>query len=155
MAGHGQVGRPMIKPSVGLKTFMLLLALGLMTGRVPARAASVNGQSYVPLADWARANGLRCSLFKHGDEVVATNRTARLVFDKDSRMVEVNGTDVALSFPLAEDRGTLYIAQLDLNATVRPLLFPPRFGDARRITTICLTRAMAVGTRVIIPVLAQ
>ena len=69
---------------------------------------------------------------------MATNRTTRLVFDKDSRMVEVNGTDVALSFPLASDRGTLYIAQLDLNTTIRPLLFPPRFPDARRITTICL-----------------
>ncbi len=128
----------MIKPSAGLKMFMLLLALGLMSGRIPTRAASVNGQSYVPLADWARANGLRCSLLKRGDEIVATNRTARLVFDKDSRMVEVNGTDVALSFPLAADRGMLYIAQLDLNTTIRPLLLPPRFTDARRISTICL-----------------
>ena len=118
--------------------FALVLALVLASGGTPTRAASVNGQYYVPLANWARANGLRCSLLKRGDEVVATNRTIRLVFDKDSRMVEVNGTDVALSFPLAADRGTLYIAQLDLNATIRPLLFLPRFADTRRLTTICL-----------------
>ena len=116
----------------------LLIALCLAVCLPPSHAASVNGQPYVPLANWARANGLRCSLFKRGDAVVATNRATRLVFDKDSRMVEVNGTDVALSLPLAADHGTLYIAQLDLNATIRPLLFPPRFADARRITTICL-----------------
>ncbi len=128
----------MNQPSAGLKMFALVLALVLASGGTPTRAASVNGQYYVPLANWARANGLRCSLLKRGDEVVATNRTIRLIFDKDSRMVEVNGTDVALSFPLAADRGTLYIAQLDLNTTIRPLLFPPRFADARRVTTICL-----------------
>jgi N-acetylmuramoyl-L-alanine amidase len=52
-------------------------------------------------------------------------------------MVEVNGINVALSFPVAADRGTLLIAQLDLNTAIRPLLFPPK-AAATRITTICL-----------------
>jgi N-acetylmuramoyl-L-alanine amidase len=117
---------------------MLLLALGLAFCLSPARAAFINGQSYVPLADWVRANGLKCSWLKPGDEIVATNRTTRLVFDKDSRMAEVNGINVALSFPVAADRGTLLIAQLDLNTAIRPLLFPPRFTDTKRIMTICL-----------------
>ena len=120
------------------KKFALLLALCLASCPSPAHATFINGQNYVPLADWARANGLKCSWFKRGDEVVATNRTTRLVFDKDSRMVEVNGTDVALSFPVAADGGTRLIAQMDLNTTIRPLLFPPRFTDTKRITTICL-----------------
>jgi N-acetylmuramoyl-L-alanine amidase len=118
--------------------FMLLIALCLVSGLSPAHAAVINGQSYVPLADWARANGLKCSWLKRGDEIVATNRTTRLVFDKDSRMVEINGINVALSFPVAPDRGTLLIAQLDLNTAIRPLLFPPRFTDPKCITTICL-----------------
>jgi N-acetylmuramoyl-L-alanine amidase len=53
-------------------------------------------------------------------------------------MAEVNGINVALSFPVAADRGTLLIAQMDLNTAIRPLLFLPRFTDAKRITTICL-----------------
>ena len=117
---------------------MLLLALGLAFCLSPARAAFINGQSYVPLADWVRVNGLKCSWLKRGDEIVATNRTTRLVFDKDSRMVEVNGINVALSFPVAADRGTPLIAQLDLNTAIRPLLSPPKAADAKRITTICL-----------------
>jgi N-acetylmuramoyl-L-alanine amidase len=53
-------------------------------------------------------------------------------------MAEVNGTDVALSFPMAADRGTLLIAQMDLNTAIRPLLSPPKTADAKRIKTICL-----------------
>ena len=117
---------------------MLLIALCLVSGLSPGHAAAFNGQSYVPVADWARANGLKCSWFKRGNEVVATNRTTRLVFDKDSRMAEVNGINVALSFPLASDRGVLLIAQMDLNTTLRPLLYLPRIADPKRITTICL-----------------
>ena len=128
----------MTKPFAGLKKFALPLALCLAACLSPAHAAFINGQSYVLLADWARANGLKCFWLKRGDEVVATNRTARLVFDRNSRMVEVNGTGVALSFPVASDRGVLLVAQMDLDTAIRPLLFPPRFGDARRITTICL-----------------
>jgi N-acetylmuramoyl-L-alanine amidase len=128
----------MTKPFAGLKKFALLPALCLASCLSPAHASFINGQSYVPLVDWARANGLKCFWLKRGDEVVATNRATRLVFDKDSRLVEVNGTDVALSFPVASDHGTLLIAQMDLNTAIRPLLFPPRFTDAKRITTICL-----------------
>ena len=124
----------MTKPFAGLKQFALLLAFCL----APAHAAVINGQNYVPLVDWARANRLNCYWLKWGDIMAATNRTTRLVFDKDSRMVEVNGTEVALSFPVASDHGALLIAQMDLNTAIRPLLFPPRFADAKRITTICL-----------------
>jgi N-acetylmuramoyl-L-alanine amidase len=118
--------------------FMLLIALCLVFCLSPAHAAAFNGQSYVPIADWARANGLRCFWLKRGDEIMATNRTTRLVFDKYSRMAEVNGINVALSFPVALDHGTLLIAQMDLNTAIRPLLFLPRFADPKRITTICL-----------------
>jgi N-acetylmuramoyl-L-alanine amidase len=128
----------MTKPFAGLKKFALLLALCLASCLSPTHAAFIIGQSYVPLADWARANGLKCFCLKRGDEVVATNRTTRLIFDKDSRMVEVNGTDVALSFPVAGDHGALRVAQTDINTAIRPLLFPSRFTDTKRITTICL-----------------
>jgi N-acetylmuramoyl-L-alanine amidase len=128
----------MTKPFTGLKKITLLLALCLAFCLSPAPAAVINGQSYVPLADWARANGLKCFWLSCGDEVLATNRTARLVFDRNSRMVEVNGTDVALSFSVASDHGALLVAQMDLNTAIRPLLFPPRFTDAKHITTICL-----------------
>ena len=117
--------------------FPWLVALGLAFCRGPASAAYVNGQPYVPLMEWARANGLKSVWLKWGDEIALTNRTTRLVFDRNSRTAEVNGVNVLLSFPVAMDHGIPYVAQLDLNTAIRPLIYSPR-PDARRITTICL-----------------
>lgn len=103
-----------------------------------ARAAVFDGQTYVPVADWARANGLHCTWLKRGDEMIATNRMTRLVFDVDSHYVEMNGVQVALSFPVANQRGVVMIAQFDLDAAIRPLLFPSRYVKPAVIQTICL-----------------
>ena len=105
---------------------------------MPAQAASINGQYYVPLADWAGANGLKTFWLRRGEEIAATNRTTRLVFDKNSNTAEINGVNVALSFPVAVDKGAPLIAQFDLDNTVRPLLFPSRYIAPGKITTICL-----------------
>jgi N-acetylmuramoyl-L-alanine amidase len=118
--------------------FILPVALCLAFCLRPAHAVFINGQNYAPITIWARTIGLHCLQLKRGDEIIATNRTIRLVFDKDSRMAEVNGINVALSFPVAADHGALLIAPMDINTAIRPLLFPPRFADPRRITTICL-----------------
>jgi N-acetylmuramoyl-L-alanine amidase len=116
----------------------LLAILFLALCNLPSRAASINGQNYISLADWAGANGLKPFWLRHGGKIAATNRTARLVFDKDSNIAEINGIHVALSFPVAVDKGTPLIAQFDLDNTVRPLLFPSRYIEPKRITTICL-----------------
>jgi N-acetylmuramoyl-L-alanine amidase len=103
-----------------------------------AQAAVFDGQTYVPVADWAGANGLHCAWLKRGDELVATNRTTRLVFDVDSHYVAINGVQVALSFPVANQKGTVMVAQFDLEAAIRPLLFPSRYVKPAAIQTICL-----------------
>jgi N-acetylmuramoyl-L-alanine amidase len=97
-----------------------------------SRAAIVNGQSYVSLADWARVNGFRETLLDK--EIILTNKISRLVFNTDSDDSEINGVDVRLSFPIA--KGAL-ISQLDLEKTVRPLAFPQKLPD-KKIRTICL-----------------
>jgi N-acetylmuramoyl-L-alanine amidase len=97
-----------------------------------------NGEDYVPVADWARANGLHCVWLRRGDEMVATNHTTRLVFGVDSHYVEINGVQVALSFPIANQKGVALVAQFDLDAAIRPLLFPLRYVKPAGIRTICL-----------------
>jgi N-acetylmuramoyl-L-alanine amidase len=101
-------------------------------------AASVNGQNYVPLADWARGNGLNGFTRNRGLEIVLTNRTTRLVFDVDSAQAQINGVNVRLSFPVGNARGIPLVAQLDLDKTIRPLLFPSRYVEPKKIKTICL-----------------
>jgi len=119
-------------------TSALLMALFLACFTTPAHSATINGQYYVPLADWAFANGLKTFWLRRGEEIAATNHAARLVFDKNSNTAEINGVNVALSFPVAVDKGAPLIAQFDLDNTVRPLLFPARYIAPGKITTICL-----------------
>ena len=54
----------------------------------------------------AAAKGFRPAA-RRGDELVLTNRPARLVFDKDSRTAQINGVTVAWSFLVAADEGSL------------------------------------------------
>ena len=120
------------------RKFTLLTVLSLVFCAMPAGAAVINGHSYVPLADWARANGLKCFQLERGDKIVATNRMTRLVFDVDGRDTQINGVRVALSCPVANVKGTPLVAQLDLDTVVRPLLFPERYVTPKTIRTICL-----------------
>jgi N-acetylmuramoyl-L-alanine amidase len=120
------------------KFFRLLILSCLAFCAGPAHAVFINGQNYAPLADWARGNGFYGFTRDRGDEVILTNRTARLVFDRDSCTAKINGVNVALSFPVAVDKGVPLVAQLDLDKTIRPLVFPPKFAGAKKITTICL-----------------
>jgi N-acetylmuramoyl-L-alanine amidase len=101
-------------------------------------AASVKGQNYVPLADWARGNGLNGYTRNRGLEIVLTNRTTRLMFDVDSAQAQINGVNVRLSFPVATAKGVPLVSQLDLDKTIRPLLFPARYVEPKKIKTICL-----------------
>jgi len=103
----------------------------------PASAAFINGHAYTPLADWADANGLRLVRSGRSEAVLVTNRLTRLLLAKDSRTAQVNGVNIALSFPVAVDKGVAFIAQLDADKTIRPLVFP-QMPLARKIFTICL-----------------
>ena len=118
--------------------FTLLLGWSLPLCASPAQAVLINGHSYTSLADWARGNGFYGFTRDHGNEIILTNRTTRLMFDVDSAQAEINGVNVRLSFPVANVKGVPFIAQLDLDKTVRPLLFPSRYLEPKRITTICL-----------------
>jgi len=117
-----------------VRCFLLLLAIAWFTPT--GRAAYINGHAYQSLMDWADANGFRTAS-RRSDEIILTNRTTRLVFDKDSHTAAINGVNVALSFPVAADKGLFSIAQLDLAKTVEPLVFAPKF-TGKKISTIVL-----------------
>ena len=120
------------------KYFIMLLVLGFALGAGPADAALINGRNYVALGDWARANGLSAAWSRRGAEILVTNRTTRLVFDVDSAQAQINGVNVRLSFPVANVKGTPFIAQLDVDKALRPLLYPASYLQPQKITTICL-----------------
>jgi N-acetylmuramoyl-L-alanine amidase len=116
---------------------LLVIFWAFAIGSPPSRAAVINGQTYVSLADWARGNSLRI-VSQTRDKIVVADETSRLTFNTDSTEAEINGVNLRLSFPVANDHGSALIAQFDLDSAVRPLLFPSRYLDRDKITTICL-----------------
>jgi len=111
---------------------VLLTCLALFAGA--ARAEFINGRNYVSLSSWARLNGFSGYTLNRGGLIVLTNKTSRLVFDVDSAESKINGVNVRLSLPIA--KGGL-ISQLDVDKTIRPLVFTQR-SSPKKVTTICL-----------------
>src|SRR5580692_7908187 len=92
-----------------------LMVVVVLSAALASRAATFNGQAYVPLADFARAIGFASYPEKHGDEVVLQSRSVRMVFDVNSAQAQIAGTNVRLSFPVAAQYGQLLVSQLDLD----------------------------------------
>lgn len=111
---------------------MLLACLAIFAGA--AHAEIINGRSYTSLAGWARANGFTGWARNGGTEFILTNKTARLIFQKDSADITINGVDVRLSFPVAKGG---FISLLDVDKTIRPLVFPQK-TSAKKVSVICL-----------------
>lgn len=114
-----------------------VLMFGMLFGVEFLNAATFNGQYYVPLADFARANGFHIYAPKAGEDVLVNKNNLRLVFDVNSAQSQIGGVNVRLSYPVAGDHGELLISQLDIETAIRPLIYSQR-PNARRVTTICL-----------------
>ena len=113
---------------------MLLLA-GVL-GALPARAAFINGRSYTAMSDWASANNFRLQARQPGAAIYTNRAQAKIAVYKDSRVAKINGVNVALSFPVAYDRGALFISQFDLAKTVTPLIIGQR--NSKPVKVICI-----------------
>src|SRR5437870_4376573 len=124
-------------------TSYLLAALWLAPTRAQSAArrpetAQISGKEYVRAADWAKANGFEVRWLKTDETLQLSNHRAKLVLGVDSREAEVNGVVVWLLFPAALRNGTIYLARLDLQTTLQPLLWPPKNRSGSRIKSICL-----------------
>ena len=116
----------------------VLLAAPLAAAPPAIPETRINGTSYIPLSAWLEARHLSGAWAKRSDIVQITNGTTRIKLNISSRQAEANGVTVWLLFSFVKYRGGLYIAKLDADNTLQPLLFPPRNLPRDRIKTICL-----------------
>ena len=107
---------------------LLLLAVAIFAP--VGRAATIGGRSYTAMSGWAAANGFRVES-RAGGMMTITNRSARMMFEKNSRTAQINGVNVALSFPAAYDKGEMLVSQLDLTKTIEPLVFAPKISGKK------------------------
>jgi N-acetylmuramoyl-L-alanine amidase len=122
----------------------LSLAIGVPTVGAAAKSDPVrlSGRQYIRLSDWARANKFDVRRLDQGRALQLSNRLGKLVFNLDPRRnlrrLEIDGVEVWLSFPLVSRNGATHIAVLDLEQTLKPILWPRTNPPGTKIRTICL-----------------
>jgi N-acetylmuramoyl-L-alanine amidase len=104
----------------------------------PAETVRAVRQAYVGLADWAKANGFESRWLKQNQTLQLSNRWSKVLLAVDSREAQINGVRVWLLCPLVAQNGTLCLAQLDVETTLRPLLSPARGRAGEKVRTVCL-----------------
>lgn len=129
----------------GIRSFWLLAALVLACAAARAPGAprladqvQIAGKEYVRVSDWAKAHDLEGRWLKRDETLQLANRSTKFVLQLDSREAEVNGVKFWLCFPLAERDGAVYLARLDLQTTLQPLVSPPKNRPGAAIKTVCL-----------------
>jgi N-acetylmuramoyl-L-alanine amidase len=122
-----------------------LLRLSLVLGSaliamMEVRAATTlfQGRPYQSIPGWSRSAGFQWAWIRPGEEFVMSNRWARFRFLVDSRRAEFNGIAVWLSEPAARRNSEPFIARIDFDTMIQPLLNPPRLPGKGRIDTIAL-----------------
>lgn len=129
--------------SIRIVIFILLGWFGLV-GRCAAttthslKAFRVTGREYVSLAAWAGSKDFKISWAHKETEVTVSNPWAQLVFRVGERKVVINHRSVWMSFPMAMLNDGPYIARLDLNTMLEPLLFPQILAKPVTIKTAML-----------------
>ena len=107
---------------------------------LPAEPANVSilGRQHIRVADWAQKSGLEVRWIKQDDTLQLSNARFKIRLAVNSSESDVNGVSVRMLFPIAVRNGALYITQLDVDDTFRPILFPPSNRPGAKIKTICL-----------------
>ena len=116
---------------------------GWLMAVVPSALGTVErvfmfGSEYVRMDDWARANRYTFHWTVPKQEARIIMPGGSLVFRADSRKMGLKGIQVALAAPVVMKNGAAYLAAVDLNGTVNPILFPSRNPAGRPVKTIVL-----------------
>ncbi len=124
------------------RLLLCLLALGwFQFSAVSAPAARSVRPKYVRLDDWARTKNFSVQN-RFNTSLILSNRTARLVFSTDPRKdrtrMTFNGVQLVLTTAIHVERGKAYVAQLDIDQTLDPLLVPRKIPAGQKVRTICL-----------------
>jgi N-acetylmuramoyl-L-alanine amidase len=117
----------------------LALAALVLPGWAAARQTLPPRRSQPPLVrvrDWAGANGFQAHWVEPEKILQLAKGDTKLVLNANSREARLNGVQVWLLKPFEYREGAGYLSQLDLDATIHPLLQPPR--SSAKIRRICL-----------------
>lgn len=104
----------------------------------PTASFSRGDTDYVRIVEWAKWQGLQRRWLKADESFVLSNKAARIQFQVSSREAYYNDLQLWLLYPLATRNGEVYISQLDIDYTFRPLLAAPKNDVGKKVRVICL-----------------
>jgi N-acetylmuramoyl-L-alanine amidase len=120
------------------RTALALLALG--PPQLPAARQTpppkVAGPSAVRVRDWAKANGFQAQWLVRDETLQLSKDGNRLVLKANSREASFNGVQIWLLKALDYRDGAGWLSQLDVEHTLKPLIYPPR--STAKVRHICL-----------------
>ncbi len=121
---------------------LVLLAVCLWLTAATTHAANytarIRDTDYVRVTEWARWQNLQSRWIKRDETFVLTNAAAKIQFEVSSREARFNGIQLWLLHPLVSRGDAIYISQLDIDSTFRPLLAAPRNETGKKVKVICL-----------------
>lgn len=119
--------------AIGVVTLVLSLAAS------SARAERIFDTEYVPVASVAQKAGMVCTWTVPQKKVVLSRKGRKVVLEADSRDFDLDGVRVFLGEPVVAHRGTLYVAQIDRDRLILPILNPRLVaGTAPQLRTIVI-----------------
>ncbi len=114
------------------------LSLTATTTHAAPLTARIRDTDYVRITEWARWQGLQTRWIKRDETFALTNAAAKIQFEVNSREARFNGIQLWLLHPLVSRGDDIYISQLDIDSTFRPLLAAPRNDTGKKVKVICL-----------------
>jgi N-acetylmuramoyl-L-alanine amidase len=102
------------------------------------RTARLHGLDYIDASTWATSCQMKVVRQAGGEELLLTNRWARLHLKINSRKAEINGIVVWLSYPVTSLHSAGYISKIDLAKIILPVLFPAKTKPPQRVRVIAL-----------------
>ncbi len=124
-----------------LTSWLLPLVFALAAAFSSARAAEtlrLNGHEYLRLTEWARANHLEVAWLKRDETLQLSSGSIKLLLTIDSRDAQFNGVEVLLSFPVVQRDSKVFLARIDAQSALQPLLVPPKNSRGTLLKRICL-----------------
>ena len=115
-------------------TLLFLILLGCLNGF----GATLAGREVLSLRKVAASLGMEVRVLEKGERWELRSQWTRLRFEKDRRDLLLNGRRVFLGFPVAADKGRLYLAEADYRGLLQPILTPQIFPAPDRPRRIVL-----------------
>jgi N-acetylmuramoyl-L-alanine amidase len=94
----------------------------------PLSALELNGVAHLSLDDVGAKLGMKSRWVEKGEILELRSEWTRLRFELHKREMTVNGLRVHLGYPVARQRGELYLSETDYRHQIQPILTPQVFG---------------------------